>query len=250
MKNLPIGIQSFSVLRKDNYLYVDKTENILKMVTSGRIYFLSRPRRFGKSLLVSTLDELFSSNKNLFDGLFIFDKWDWSQKYPVIRLDFGARANHNPEALFNSLSEFIKEIATNYGVLIEKTELPDKFSELIQKIHQSTGQQVVILVDEYDKPITDHLSNIETLTANKIILHDFYQVLKASDDHIRFIFLTGVSKFSGVSVFSALNNVDDITLDRDYASICGYTQNELENCFSEYIDVTSDYLNQSRAELL
>ncbi|MDR2754978.1 MAG: ATP-binding protein [Planctomycetaceae bacterium] len=249
-KKLPIGIQSFSVLRKDNYLYVDKTENIHQMITSGRIYFLSRPRRFGKSLLVSALDELFSGSKDLFDGLFIFDKWDWSQKYPVIRLDFGNIAFKTSADLELSLTAFVKSIADKYSLSLSDAPYSYQFGELIQKIHQSTGQQVVILVDEYDKPITDHLSNIETLTANKIILHDFYQVLKASDDHIRFIFLTGVSKFSGVSVFSALNNLNDISLDWDYASICGYTQEELENYFTDYIDKVAKQNNLSRSELL
>jgi hypothetical protein len=165
-------------------------------------------------------------------------------------LDFGAIANSDPEALINSLSDFVKEIATNYRVSIEKTELPDKFSELIKKIHCSTGQQVVILVDEYDKPITDHLSDIQILTANKTILHDFYQVLKASDDHIRFIFLTGVSKFSGVSVFSALNNLNDISLNWNYVAVCGYTQEELEHYFTDSIDEVAQYKNVSRNELL
>ncbi|MDR2438089.1 MAG: AAA family ATPase, partial [Planctomycetaceae bacterium] len=140
MKKLPIGIQSFSDLRNKDYLYVDKTEHIYKMVTCGKIYFLSRPRRFGKSLLVSTLDALFSGCKELFEGLFVYDKWDWTQPFPVIRLDFGSIANHDPGALMNSLSDFVKEIATNYRISIEKTELPDKFSELIKKIHRSTGQ--------------------------------------------------------------------------------------------------------------
>ncbi|MDR2169605.1 MAG: AAA family ATPase, partial [Planctomycetaceae bacterium] len=124
MQKLPIGIQSFSSLRRDDYLYVDKTEIIHKMVMGGKIYFLSRPRRFGKSLLVSTLDELFNGQKELFDGLFIYDKWDWSKKYPVIRLDFGAIANNTPEALHNSLSDFVDEMATDHGVDIKKTELP------------------------------------------------------------------------------------------------------------------------------
>ncbi|MDR0725673.1 MAG: AAA family ATPase, partial [Prevotellaceae bacterium] len=220
-KKLPIGIQSFSVLRSEGYLYVDKTEFIYNMINNGRIYFLSRPRRFGKSLLISTLDELFRRRKELFKGLFIYDKWDWTCQYPVIRLDFGSIANNTPEALNNSLSDFIKEMAENYNVNVEKIELPDRFAELIKKISLSTGQQVVVLVDEYDKPIIDHLLNKETLRANKEILHNFYQVLKASDDYIEFIFLTGVSKFSGLSIFSALNNPDDITLNEDFAALCG-----------------------------
>ncbi|MDR0604134.1 MAG: ATP-binding protein [Bacteroidales bacterium] len=250
-KKLPIGIQSFSKLRREDCLYVDKTEDIYRMIsTGGGIYFLSRPRRFGKSLLISTLDELFRGQKELFEGLYIYDKWDWTQQHPVIRLDFGSIANHTTEALINSLSDFVREMATKYGVVIEKLELPDKFAELIKKIAQSTGKQVVILIDEYDKPIIDHLSNHEVLNTNKQTLHSFYSVLKAADKNIRFLLLTGVSKFSGLSVFSALNNPNDITLNWKYASICGYTQEELEKYFTDYLDEVADYGNISRDELL
>ncbi|MDR2754833.1 MAG: AAA family ATPase, partial [Planctomycetaceae bacterium] len=250
MKKLPIGIQSFSVLRKNDYLYVDKTESIHKMITSGRIYFLSRPRRFGKSLLVSTLDALFSGCQGLFEGLFIYDQWDWTQQYPVIRLDFGNIAFKTPAELEQSLTAFVKSIANKYKLPLLEAPYAFQFGTLITEIHRVTGQQVVILVDEYDKPITDHLSNLETLTANKTILHDFYQVLKASDDHIRFIFLTGVSKFSGVSVFSALNNLNDISLNWNYVAICGYTQAELEHYFMDYIDEVAGYKNVNSIELL
>jgi predicted DNA-binding ribbon-helix-helix protein len=249
-KRLPIGTQSFEILRTTNCLYIDKTEYIYRMVTDGRIYFLSRPRRFGKSLLVSTLDKLFNGRKELFEGLYIYDKWDWTQQYPVIWLDFGSVANHTTEALINSLSDFVKEMATKYGVVIEKIELTDRFAELIKKIAQSTGKGVVILIDEYDKPIIDHLSNIEVLDTNKKTLHSFYSVLKASDEYIRFIFLTGVSKFSGLSIFSALNNPNDITLNQKYASICGYTQEELEYYFTDYLDEVAECKHKSRNELL
>jgi hypothetical protein len=220
------------------------------MVTSGKIYFLSRPRRFGKSLLVSTLDELFSGRKELFEGLFIYDKWDWSQQYPVIRLDFGKRSSGSSEELKVSLDDFVKSVANKYRISLLENTLSGKFGELIEKLYQSTGQKAVILVDEYDKPITDHLSDTKIRTDNKRTLHDFYQVLKASDDCIRFIFLTGVSKFSGLSVFSALNNINDMTLNWNYNSICGYTQDELENCFTGYIDTVAQYNNISRSELL
>jgi hypothetical protein len=249
-KRLPIGTQSFEILRTTNCLYIDKTEHIYRMVTDGRIYFLSRPRRFGKSLLVSTLDKLFNGRKELFEGLFIYDKWDWTQQYPVIWLDFGSIANHTTEALINSLSDFIKRMAARYNVLIENTELIDRFAELIEKIAQSTGKRVVVLVDEYDKPIIDHLSNIEVLDTNKETLHNFYSVLKASDEYIQFLFLTGVSKFSGLSVFSALNNPNDITLNRKYATICGYTQEELEYYFTDYLEEFAEYENIGKDELL
>jgi hypothetical protein len=231
-------------------IYVDKTKEIHRLVNSNAPYFLSRPRRFGKSLLVSTLEALFKGQKTLFEGLYIYDKWDWEQQYPVIRLDFGGITNNTLDALTNSLSDFVKEIASTFDVVLEKIELSDRFAELINKLHQSTGRQVVVLVDEYDKPITDHLSNMEVAEANRKALHDFYQVLKAADEHLRFVFLTGVSKFSGVSVFSALNNLNDITLDDKYASICGYTQEELENCFSEYLDDVAQHLALTKNDLL
>ncbi|MDR2384012.1 MAG: AAA family ATPase, partial [Prevotellaceae bacterium] len=223
-KRLPTGIQSFSKLRRKECLYVDKTEHIYNMVTTGGgVYFLSRPRRFGKSVLVSTLDALFSGRKELFEGLFIYDKWDWTQQYPVIRLDFSGLTVKTPVELEESLSFFVKSTANKYNISLSGAHYKLQFGELIDKLHTSTGRQVVVLVDEYDNPIIDHLSNKETLEANKDILHNFYKVLKASDDHIEFIFLTGVSKFSGLSVFSALNNPEDITLNEEFAAICGYT---------------------------
>jgi hypothetical protein len=250
-KKLPIGIQSFSKLRSEGCLYVDKTESVYRMIsTGGGIYFLSRPRRFGKSLLVSTLDELFRGRKELFEGLYIYDKWDWTQPYPVIRLDFGKRSFNSPEELSVSLNDFVDLTANKFQLSLQENTLNGKFGELIEKLYSSAGKRVAVLVDEYDKPITDHLSNADIQTANKKILHDFYQVLKASDDYIKFVFLTGVSKFSGLSVFSALNNLDDITLDWKYASICGYTQEELETCFTDYLDEIAAYENIGREELL
>ncbi|MDR1581883.1 MAG: ATP-binding protein [Prevotellaceae bacterium] len=250
MKNLPIGTQSFSVLRSTDCLYVDKTADIYRMVTTGRVYFLARPRRFGKSLLVSTLDALFSGQTDLFDGLYIYERWDWSQSCPVVRLDFGSCAFSSVEELKTSLNDFVDATADSYQLLLRENTLLGKFGELIKKLHSATGRRVVILIDEYDKPITDYLSNPEVMTANKRALHDFYQVMKAADEHIRFIFLTGVSKFSGVSVFSALNNLNDITMDDKYASICGYTQTELEACFAEYLDDVANYTGMSRENLL
>jgi hypothetical protein len=165
-------------------------------------------------------------------------------------LDFGGFAFKTPEDLERSLVVFIHSIAGQYQLSLSEAPYNYQFRELIEKLHQTTGQQVVVLIDEYDKPITDHLSNPEVMNANKTILHDFYQVLKATDEHLRFIFLTGVSKFSGVSVFSALNNPDDITLSWEYATICGYTQEELETCFPDRIDEVARYQDMSREELL
>jgi hypothetical protein len=250
MKNLPIGIQSFKDLREKDYLYIDKTQDIHRLITAGKIYFLSRPRRFGKSLTVSTLDAVFKGQKELFEGLFIYDKWDWTQQHPVIRLDFTALNFSDSEELKISLNSLIEAVAKKYQLSLAMITLSSKFGELIEQLHESTGRQVVVLVDEYDKPITDHLSNPETMKANQKVLHDFYQVLKAADEHLRFIFLTGVSKFSGLSVFSALNNPRDITLSDDYAALCGYTQQELEYNFTEYIDDVAQTLSMSREKLL
>jgi hypothetical protein len=250
LQNLPVGIQSFEDLRKKGYLYVDKTEDIHRMITTNKIYFLSRPRRFGKSLLVSTLEAVFQAQKELFDGLYIYDKWDWSKKFPVIHLDFGNRDYSSGKELKLSLTDFVDGIALDNQISLLEHTLPGKFSELIRKLYKSTGQQVVVLIDEYDKPITDHLSDPKVMKANKTVLHNFYQVLKTTDKYLQFIFITGVSKFSGLSVFSALNNPDDITIDDQYATLCGYTQEELEHFFSGHIDQVAQLQNKSRQDLL
>jgi hypothetical protein len=250
MQKLPIGIQSFEKLRNSNCLYVDKTQDILRLITTGTTFFLSRPRRFGKSLLVSTLEQIFKGNKALFEGLYIYDKWDWAEQNPVIHLDFGGLAYRTIDELQLSLNFFVDSLATNYQLSLKGVTLSNKFAELIEKLHQTTGQQVVVLIDEYDKPIIDHLTDLEMAAANRIILHDFYQVLKAADEHLRFIFLTGVSKFSKVSVFSGLNNLNDITLDAQYASICGYTQTELEFYFDSYIERLAEHEELTKQETI
>ncbi|MDR0823065.1 MAG: AAA family ATPase [Endomicrobium sp.] len=250
MKKLPIGIQSFRNLREGGYVYVDKTKQVYEMVENGKVYFLSRPRRFGKSRLVSVMDELFSGRKELFEGLHIYNKWDWEKKYPVIRLDFGAGDYSSNEKLINSLSDFLKNCAEKFGIILKNTTIPTKFSELIHRIHLKTSEPVVVLIDEYDKPILDVINNPQVSKENKEFLHGFYQVLKASDDHLKFAFLTGVSKFAGLSVFSALNNLKDITLSDDFSGICGYTQEELEKTFVEHIEHSANKLALSKRDLL
>jgi hypothetical protein len=251
MKNLPIGIQSFEKLRQGNYLYVDKTKEIHRLIVSGQVYFLSRPRRFGKSLLVSTLESIFSGQKELFKGLWIEDKMDWAQlNHPVIRIDFGKTANRSPEELVDSLTDFLRITAEAYQINFISSQLPGRFAELIEKLHQTTGQQVVVLIDEYDKAIIDNMLNPEVQEANKNVLHDFYQVLKATDEHLCFVFLTGVSKFSGMSIFSGLNNLNDITLTDDFAGICGYTQQELEDNFGERLHDLANLFGVSNQALL
>jgi hypothetical protein len=250
MQKLPIGIQSFIDLRTNDYLYVDKTKDIYRMITSGKPFFLSRPRRFGKSLFVSTLEEVFKGNKALFEGLYIYDQWDWTQQYPVIRLDFGGMSYNSSDALIRSLSDFLKSTASKNGIILEKAEIADRFVELIERLHLIHGQSVVVLIDEYDKPINDHLSKPDLANANRIILHDFYQVLKAADEHLRFVFLTGVSKFSKVSIFSGLNNLNDITTSDDYSTICGYTQAELEFYFEPFIEQFAHSNNTTKQQII
>jgi hypothetical protein len=197
------------------------------------------------------MDELFRGNKPLFEGLYIYDKWDWTKQYPVIRIDW-TQINHSTlEKMEDSLVGYLNEIAKRYNVALIQKSSPDCFRELIHVLRDKTGKNVVILIDEYDKPITAHLFDPDTdLVKIQKAVHDFYQVMKGADDYLQFIFLTGVSKFSGLSIFSALNNPDDITIDKKYATICGYTQAELEFHFSEYIDDTASVFEETREELL
>ena len=251
MKKLPKGLSTFSKIIEGDYIYVDKTNFIHEMINTGEIYFLSRPRRFGKTLLLSTLKELFLGNEKLFKRLYIWDKWDWKDTYPVIHLDFGSRSKKSPEKLTLSLNKFLNDVAKDYEIELEDIDLlADKFEELIKKLHKKTGKRVVVLIDEYDGPIIDCINNIKIANKNREILSDFYQVLKASDEHLRFIFLTGVSKFVRTSIFSKLNNLDDITLNSRFSSICGITQEELEKYFKEYIAIFSEKKNITIANSL
>jgi len=249
MKKLPVGIQSFSELVRKDYLYIDKTREIHKLLTlAGKYYFLSRPRRFGKSLLVSTLNELFTGNRELFKGLWIEDKIQW-ETHPVIHLDFTRVAAGSPEQLEETLCRLLEEKATHLGLSLAPARYSsEKLRTLIEKAAVQT--QAVVLIDEYDKPIIDHIDNLETAVANRNVLKQFFGVLKSLDQNLHFVFLTGVSKFSRVSVFSDLNNLNDITVDDNYAVLLGYTQEELNRYFSGHIDALSKKLRISRHHLL
>jgi hypothetical protein len=248
MKKLPIGIQSFEVLRSEDYLYVDKTQEILQL-TSSHIVFLSRPRRFGKSLLISTLGELYKGNKALFEGLYIYDKWDWTQQYPVIRIDWTNIRHRNTEEMEEDTVSFLTRQANLYDISLVSKFSSSLFSELIESLHRKTGKKVVVLIDEYDKPILDTMGKSEAAGVREF-LQQFYVVLKGSDDHLKFILLTGVTKVAKVSIFSVLNSPNDISLSDRYAAICGYTQGELERDFSEHIDYTAAHLEMTREDLL
>lgn len=234
MKKLPIGIQTFEKIINENYYYVDKTP-FIKKLEQGGYYFLSRPRRFGKSLFLDTIKEVFSGNKELFKGLYIYDKWDWSKKHPIIKISFAIGTNNNSEKLISTISFNLKNVAYDYKINLEEEKLNQKFYELIKKLYENYNEKVVILVDEYDKPILDAIENIEYAKENREILKDFYSVLKDADPYIKLAFLTGVSRFSKVSIFSGLNQLNDITLDPNFATICGYTQTDLETVFSDRI---------------
>ncbi|MDR3290929.1 MAG: ATP-binding protein [Methanobrevibacter sp.] len=251
VKKLPIGIDDFTTLRSNNYIYVDKTKYIYELFDPGKKYFLSRPRRFGKTLLISTLEELFKGNKDLFKGLFIYNKWDWNKEHPVIKLDFGNRSYGSICDLNESLNNFLNRIAEKYEFALSKTSLiSDKFGELLEKIHEKTGERVVVLIDEYDKPIIANIPNLDLVIDIAKVLKSFYGVLKATYHHIEFVFVTGVSKFTNVSLFSDLNNLDDLTLDDRYNNICGYTHEELIDEFEYYINELKDKLGLSNEEIM
>ncbi|GAP72982.1 hypothetical protein SAMD00024442_52_6 [Candidatus Symbiothrix dinenymphae] len=248
MKELPIGIQSFEKLRDEGCLYVDKTKEILQL-TSSNIVFLSRPRRFGKSLLVSTLEELYNGSQHLFEGLYIYDKWDWTQRYPVIRIDWTIIKHGSKEEMERSMLNYLKQLANFHQLTFVSNYASDCFAELITLLHRKKNNKVVVLIDEYDKPILDAIGKPEAAEI-RAFLQEFYVILKGADSHLKFVFMTGVTKVAKVSIFSALNSLEDITLDEEYASICGYTQEELERDFSEYIDNTAVHLMQTKAGLL
>jgi Holliday junction resolvase-like predicted endonuclease len=251
MKKLPIGIQTFEKIREDDNLYVDKTEYIHQLVTSGSVYFLSRPRRFGKSLTLSTLEALFKGRKELFEGLYIYDQWDWSKKYPVIRIDWTLISHRTAEEIDEDLSAVLKQKGKDIDVHLTRKHASGCLSELIEQMYRKTGKKVVILIDEYDVPILDVMGkSSEEVKTIREALHDVYKVLKGSDEYIKFIFLTGVSKFSGLSIFSALNNIKDITLAKEYAALCGITQEELKNNFSEHLKVATKELSVTNKKLL
>jgi len=236
VKKLPIGIQTFSEIREEGHCYVDKTPLIHQLVETGKYYFLSRPRRFGKSLLVSTLQAAFSGRQDLFTGLFLEKNWDWKIIYPVITIGFGRGITESRTVLTGRIYAQLEENASLYNITLDQKDLANRFAELIQKLHKKYTHRVVILIDEYDKPILDNIDRLDIAAEIREGLKDFYSVIKDSDAHVKFAFLTGVSKFSKVSLFSGLNNLKDITLDSRYATLCGYTENDIHLVFADYLD--------------
>ena len=231
-RRLPIGIQTFRRIREEGCYYVDKTAYIGKLLDEGTHYFLSRPRRFGKSLFLDTCKELFEGNEALFEGLAIHGHWDWSVRRPVVRLSFGSGSFTAPGEVQSRAKEQLAAIERREEVVSECGTDAGRLASLLEALHERTGQRVVVLVDEYDKPILDTLDAPEVARTNRDYLRGLYAVIKDSDAHVHFSFITGVSKFSKVSLFSGLNNLTDITLDPHYSAICGYTDADLDTVFA------------------
>ena len=233
----PVNVQSFRKIREYGYVYVDKTAYIHKLANPGGYFFLSRPRRFGKSLMVSTMECYFRGERELFRGLAIdrLEPEEWTS-YPVLRLDFTQRGYNSPEDLGKVLGMTLDKWENEYGAPNPDDSPSGRFHSLIGKIYEQTGRQVVILIDEYDSPIVDTHDKPELEAENRRTLHDFYRVMKANEDYLKFVFLTGVGKIGQISVLSGLNNLKDISLHPDYSAICGITTQELLDNFHEGIE--------------
>lgn len=249
LEKLPIGLQNFRELRENNFIYVDKTEKIFELLEGAGYYFLSRPRRFGKSLLIDTLKQIFLGNKELFEGLWIENKIKWKY-FPVIHFDF-SKGDFKKKGLEQAMFDRIDEIGLQYDIIFKKTNLADKVEEMILLLSQKYQTQIVLLIDEYDKPIIDFLDDneIEIAIKNREIMKIFYSPIKSLDKYIRFFLMTGVSKFTKVSIFSELNHLQDLTLHRISESLLGYTEKELHHYFKNYINFIANEKNIPIIEL-
>jgi hypothetical protein len=247
VKQLPVGIQNFRKIIEGSYTYADKTEYIYKLIKSGSYYFLSRPRRFGKSLLIDTMRELFSGSRDLFEGLWIA-KTDYDfTPYPVVRIDMSQTDTSSAAMLEQTITNRLLEMAFDEDVSITGASASDHFIHLIMALRKKYGSRVVVLIDEYDKPIIDHIAEAKLAEANREVLRNFYGILKGQDANLRFAFLTGVSKFTKTSIFSQLNNLIDISLWDPFASICGITEAEFDTLFDEHLRAFHASLSKSKS---
>ncbi|MEI8171520.1 MAG: ATP-binding protein [Rhodoferax sp.] len=235
-RKLPIGIQTFREIIEEGYYYVDKTGFAVDLIEQGKYYFLSRPRRFGKSLLLDTLKDLFEGHQALFTGLAAETRWDWTKKHPVIRVSFSDGVLQNRAELDQRILDILRLNREALGLQLPpglpERDIAGNFSDLIRQAHRKTGQRAVVLIDEYDKPILDNITNSAVALEMREGLKNLYSVLKGSDEHLKFALLTGVSKFSKVSLFSGLNNLTDITLDARFSALCGYTDADVDTVFA------------------
>ena len=244
----PIGIQSFEEIRSGGYVYVDKTALIYKLTSTGKYYFLSRPRRFGKSLLVSTMEAYFSGRKELFEGLAMASlEKDWVS-YPVLHLDLTGAAYLSVDELYSKLNSFLSKYEERYEIRTGEHVASVRFENIIDAAYRKTGQKVVILIDEYEKPIIDNIDNPELMEQFRRELQGFYSVIKGKDNAIRFAFLTGVTKLGKMSIFSGLNNLNDISMDARYADICGISEQELKSYFNESVKTLAEMNELSEEE--
>ena len=255
----PIGIQTFEKIREDGFVYIDKTDMVYSLAHDNSIYFLSRPRRFGKSLLISTLENYFLGRKELFDGLKIASLEKEWLAYPVFHVDFNGDDYQTDGMLENAIESYLSEWEKNYGIEKKDESLGRRFLKILAEAHRQTGRRAVVLIDEYDKPILDVLDrNIEIVfqgnrmsleDRNRNILKGFYSTFKAADSDLQFVFLTGVTKFSQVSVFSGFNQPKDISMDRRYETLCGITQEEMDGYFQEPIRTMAEWYKCSEKEM-
>ena len=260
MMKFPIGVQSFEQLRNDGYVYVDKTDLVYRLVKSGKIYFLSRPRRFGKSLLVSTIENYFLGRRELFKGLAIdaLEK-DWLE-YPVFHIDFNSNNFTEAGTLDSVIEGMVSSWERVYGRSDDYTDVGRRFAQVLRRAHEQTGRRCVVLIDEYDKPLLDVMDTDYTIEVsgqrrrledwNREVLRGLYSVFKAADNDLQFVLLTGVTKFAQVSVFSGFNQANDISMSEKYEALCGITQEELERYFAEPIDVMAEKLGITHDEVL
>jgi len=236
VKKLPLGIQNFREIIEGGYVYADKTQYIYDLLNGAKYYFLSRPRRFGKSLLLDTIAEAFRGDKELFKGLYLYESGYDFAEHPVLRLDIGNIANKTPEVLETSLSRSLRRQALRENLDIPGDIPSDMFVDLIESLHRKYGKTVVVLIDEYDKPMLDHMDDLEVAGENRKVMRGFYGILKSMDPYLRLTFMTGVTKFAKTSVFSELNNMYDITMAEQYANICGIATGDLWKHFGEHIE--------------
>lgn len=245
LRRLPTGIQTFSEIREGNYLYVDKTALVYRLVHELKYVFLSRPRRFGKSLLTSTLEAYFQGRKELFEGLKMMDLEQEWRSYPVFHLDLNQNKYEAPDSLVKELNDFLSSLEEKYGIRPSETELAMRFRGLVQRAAEKEGRKVVILIDEYDKPMLNAIGNPQLQEAFRSELKAFYSVLKSQDRYIQFAFLTGVTKFGKVSVFSDLNHLFDISMTEDFSALCGFTEQEIHDTFGEEVAALAEKNNIS-----
>src|SRR5574344_55123 len=250
LKRLPVGIQTFSEVIDLDCLYIDKTEYIWNMIHLSKYIFLSRARRFGKSLLLSTLQAYFEGRKDLFKGLFIKTvEKNWTE-YPVLRLSMASGKHMEKDQLERYLGNCLAEYENKYGITNPATDNNDRFTALIQAAYEKTGKKVVILIDEYDAPLLDVVHEEKTLPVLRNVMLNFYSPLKASDPYLEFVFLTGITKFSPLSIFSELNNLKNISMRPDYAAVCGITVEEMTTQMSDYIDDFAEHQQTTRDEAI